>query len=241
MTIDICVQVNQRDLTLHNGKGPAPDMGHDENGLLMMESTGSGTITAEYAYMNGQPLAKIENSNVYYYHNDHLGTPMMMTDASGTVVWSADYKPFGETTVTVSTITNNIRFPGQYYDSETGLHQNWHRDYKAEMGRYVESDPIGIEGGKNHLYVYVGNNTVNWIDPRGWDRYTICEGEGCVKKWLCKKAVNKSCGSSQQSEAYCCDVDKNSCLAKIDANDPQLDKKIKKRFEDYSKCMRGIK
>jgi uncharacterized protein RhaS with RHS repeats len=58
-------------------------------------------------------------------HNDHLGTPQKMTDSSGTVVWAADYKPFGEVTITVSTITNNLRFPGQYYDAETGLNYNY--------------------------------------------------------------------------------------------------------------------
>ena len=46
-------------------------------------------------------------------HNDNLGTPQKLTDSSGQIVWSADYKPFGEATVTVSTITNNLRFPGQ--------------------------------------------------------------------------------------------------------------------------------
>jgi uncharacterized protein RhaS with RHS repeats len=53
-------------------------------------------------------------------HNDHLATPQKMTDSSGTVVWSADYKPFGEATITVSTITNNLRFPGQYYRCRDG-------------------------------------------------------------------------------------------------------------------------
>ena len=66
------------------------------NGQIIAESNSAGTITAEYVYLNGQPLAKIEGANTYYYHNDHLGTPQKMTDASGTVVWSADYKPFGE-------------------------------------------------------------------------------------------------------------------------------------------------
>ena len=66
--------------------------------------------------MNGIPLAKIEGSSIYYYHNDHLVTLHKMTDVSGVVVWSADYKPFGEATVTVSTITNNLRAPGEYFD-----------------------------------------------------------------------------------------------------------------------------
>jgi RHS repeat-associated protein len=89
-----------------------------------------------------------------------------MTDSSGTVVWSADYKPFGEATITVSTITNNLRFPGQYFDTETGLNYNYLRDYNTVIGRYVEKDPIGLRGGIN-LYSFVGNNPMNRIDPSG--------------------------------------------------------------------------
>ena len=142
---------------------------YDRNGLLMMESTGSGTITAEYVYLNGQPLAKIESNNVYYYHIDHLGTPMMMTDSSGNTVWQGEFKPFGEPVSVTGSITNNLRFPGQYYDSETGLHQNYFRDYNSEIGRYIEADPIGIKRGRNHLFTYVNNNTLNKIDPFGFE------------------------------------------------------------------------
>ncbi len=67
-----------------------------------------------------------------------------MTDASGTVVWAADYKPFGEATITVSTITNNLRFPGQYYDAETGLHYNYFRDHNPIIGKYIEPDRINL-------------------------------------------------------------------------------------------------
>jgi RHS repeat-associated protein len=72
-----------------------------------------------------------------------------------------------EATITVSTITNNLRFPGQYYDAETGLNYNYFRDYNPIIGRYVQADPIGIKRGKNHLFVYVENNPVNREDPRG--------------------------------------------------------------------------
>ena len=75
---------------------------------------------------------------------DHLATPQKMTDRTGTVVWSADYNPFGAATITVSTITSNLRFPGQYYDAETELNYNYMRDYNPVIGRYIESDPIGI-------------------------------------------------------------------------------------------------
>jgi RHS repeat-associated protein len=103
---------------------------------------------------------------VYYFHNDHLGTPQAMTDQAGTVVWAAEYEPFGKATVTSATVTNNLRFPGQYYDAETGLHYNWHREYDPDTGRYLQPDPIGLGGGTN-LYAYVSNNPVNRFDLLG--------------------------------------------------------------------------
>jgi len=143
------------------------------NGQIIAESNGAGTISAEYVYFNGQPLAKMEGANTYYYHNDHLATPQKMTDSTGTVVWAADYKPFGEATVTISTITNNLRFPGQYYDAETGLNYNYRRDYNSLTGRYVEADPLGVEGGNNHLYLYADANPnlnydIDGLCPSTW-------------------------------------------------------------------------
>jgi RHS repeat-associated protein len=99
-------------------------------------------------------------------HSDHLA-PVKMTDSTGQVVWAADYKPFGEATVTVSTITNNLRFPGQYFDAETGLHQNGFRDYSPPRGGYIEADPVGIGYGFNHLYNYVGQKPTKATDPYG--------------------------------------------------------------------------
>jgi RHS repeat-associated protein len=100
-----------------------------------------------------------------YYHTDHLGTPILMTDKDGNKVWEGEFLPFGEEYLITGSVTNNLRFPGQYYDGETGLHYNWHRDYKPELGRYVERDPIGFKGGINP-YNYT-NNPVNWTDPFG--------------------------------------------------------------------------
>ena len=89
-----------------------------------------------------------------------------MTNAAGAIVWKADYDPFGKASVRVSTIENNLRLPGQYYDRETGLHYNYFRDYDSSTGRYVESDPIGLAGGLN-LYSYVDGNPISRIDPLG--------------------------------------------------------------------------
>ena len=144
--------------------------------------------TAEYVYLNGQPLAKIEGTNTYYYHNDHLATPQKMTDSTGTVVWSADYKPFGEATITVSTITNNLRFPGQYFDAETGLNYNYFRDYNPVIGRYVEADPLGLKGGFNP-YIYANANSLINVDsyglePGGGANAAITNPPGLPGTWI---------------------------------------------------------
>jgi RHS repeat-associated protein len=87
---------------------------------------------------------------IYYVHNDHLGTPQILTDDNQQVVWKANYKPFGEAVVDEDPdgdgelVEFNVRLPGQYYDKETGLHYNYYRDYDPSLGRYIQSDPVGI-------------------------------------------------------------------------------------------------
>jgi len=159
---------------------------YDQNGLMIAETTSAGNIKAEYVYLNGQPLAKIEGNNVYYYSNDHLGTPMMMTDSAGSIVWQGEFKPFGEPLSVTGSVANNLRFPGQYYDAETGLHQNYFRDYSPQLGRYAQADPIGLEGGMNP-YVYTDNNPCKWIDPLGLDTY------------MCTKPLDALGGSGKKS------------------------------------------
>ena len=140
------------------------------DGGLIGEYDSSGVETKTYGYAMGSqwgtnPLFQKEGTTYYWYHNDHLGTPQKITDTSGTEKWSATYDSFGKATVSgTSTITNNLRFPGQYFDSETGLHYNWNRYYDSETGRYMRVDPIG-EG--LNLYLYVQNNPLKYIDPRG--------------------------------------------------------------------------
>ena len=153
---------------------------YDLQGKIMAESTATGIITADYVFLDGNPYAKIEGNNVYYYHIVHLGTPQKMTNMAGSVVWEAEFLPFGEPLSITGSIVNNLRFPGQYYDSETGLNYNYHRDYHPVIGRYVEADPIGLEAGLN-LYVYVRNMPVRAIDPFGlevciqWNSYGTWE------------------------------------------------------------------
>ncbi len=127
------------------------------------------------------------NQEVFYVHTDHLGTPQELTDESGQLVWAAQYKAWGGTTqieqparrITrqvgnavqqvwaeqTDPVRQNLRFQGQYFDAETGLHYNRFRYYDPDCGRFISQDPIGLRGGIN-LYQYAPN-PVTWIDPLG--------------------------------------------------------------------------
>ncbi|WP_018274931.1 RHS repeat-associated core domain-containing protein [Teredinibacter turnerae] len=110
---------------------------------------------------------------LFFVHSDHLNTPQMLTDQNGQVVWKVESQtPFGVVVVNEDVdqdgqaIEFNIRFPGQYYDSETGLSYNYYRTYDSSLGRYIQSDPIGLDGGIN-TYGYVEGNPLIYTDPYG--------------------------------------------------------------------------
>ena len=109
---------------------------------------------------------------IYDIYTDHIDTPRVVTDQNGNEVWRWDSAPFGETlpneqpTQATAKFTFNFRFPGQYFDQETGLHYNYFRDYDPQAGRYIESDPIGLDGGIN-TYVYVNGRPFEDLDQFG--------------------------------------------------------------------------
>ncbi len=153
---------------------------YELNGNLIAESDDQGNMTAEYLYVGKIRVAMVDvaSGSTYYYLNNKLGVPELMTDDTGTVVWEAIYKPFGEAEIhPKSSIVNNFRFPGHYYDEETGWHYNYHRYYDPNAGRYLTPDPIGLLGAIN-LFTYVGNNPINLFDLMGlaegdwWDPRT---------------------------------------------------------------------
>ncbi|MBK8971287.1 MAG: RHS repeat-associated core domain-containing protein [Hahellaceae bacterium] len=90
----------------------------------------------------------------------------MVTDQSQAVVWQTEQTPFGEVTQTTGTLAQPLRFPGQYADPETGYSYNYFRDYDPSVGRYVQSDPIGLDGGIN-TYGYVLQNPLSFTDIFG--------------------------------------------------------------------------
>lgn len=158
--------------TVNGNPATAVHFIYDQSGQVIAEiDAATGKTLREYIYVNGQQIALVDDTGTseeetYFVHNDHLGTPQKITDQAQAIVWDATYQPFGKVELTTSEIENNIRFPGQYADDETGLHYNYFRDYDPTLGRYIESDPIGLIGGFN-TFIYSINNPVIHTDPDG--------------------------------------------------------------------------
>ena len=152
---------------------------YGEEGLLA-EVNAQGQMTVAYGWQpNGlwgtdplwqatlTPNQTLANAQYSFTVTDHLGTPQIAADSSGNKVWKGLSEAFGRTvTEPGSATTQNLRFPGQYFDAETGLHQNYFRDYSPSLGRYVESDPIGLRGGAN-LWGYVMGDPISSVDSTG--------------------------------------------------------------------------
>lgn len=133
---------------------------------MVQESRNHQKKTYVYEPESFRPLALVQDDNVYHYHLDHLGTPRELTNQGGQVVWKARYKTYGNVAIkVVDEIDNPIRFQGQYFDEETGLHYNRHRYYNPSTGQFTTQDPIGLLGGTNS-YQYAPNPT-QWVDPTG--------------------------------------------------------------------------
>lgn len=134
--------------------------------LLAQEQRNDSKKTYVYEPQTFKPIAQIHNGKIYHYHVDHLGTPRELTDPEGKIVWKAKYKTYGNLALKeVEEVENNLRFQGQYFDEETGLHYNRFRYYHPGTGQFINQDPIGLLGGLNN-YQYAPN-PVQWIDPLG--------------------------------------------------------------------------
>lgn len=159
-----------------------------QGATLTVLAAGSCTITANQAgnaqYAPAAPvtvsIALQAQAQIYFIHADHLGTPRAITKATdNTKVWEwKNDDPFGNnqpdenpngangTGVNAQPFKYNLRFPGQYYDQETGTSYNYFRDYDPSIGRYVQSDPIGLRGGLS-TFAYVHGNPISLSDTTG--------------------------------------------------------------------------
>ncbi|MBD3679671.1 MAG: hypothetical protein HUJ27_14895 [Rhodobacteraceae bacterium] len=109
---------------------------------------------------------------VYHVRTDHIGRPVLATDGTGAKLWEASYLPFGGVHVSSGT-PMDLRFPGQWFQAESGLHQNWMRDYDPTTGRYIQADPLGLVAGAS-LYGYALQNPNTYVDPNGENPLILC-------------------------------------------------------------------
>ena len=140
---------------------------YDEASQLVGEY---GATNRDYIWLGSLPVAVVDSgttSTISYVHADGLGTPRAVSDSAGNTIWQWAYQSnsFGEQSP-IGSYVYNPRFPGQYYDVETGLSYNISRDYESSTGRYVESDPLGLLAGPS-TYDYVHSNPGSWVDPNG--------------------------------------------------------------------------
>jgi len=154
---------------------------YDEDDHLIGEY---GSDTRDYVWIADLPVATADiagtTSTVSYITADQLGTPRAVSSSAGQQIWSWPYvgNPFGETAPTSTTgYVLNLRYPGQYYDAESGLSNNLNRDYDSSVGRYVQSDLLGLQGGIN-TYSYVDGNPLSYADPSG--KSITCTDNSCT-------------------------------------------------------------
>jgi len=148
-------------------------------GEVLAEFSKGGDLLAEYIYLDGKRLCKINTDEKgtehrVYYHGDLVGTPLALTNGSGFVVARGENFPFGED-ATANAIPGPHKFTGKELDEEIGLYYFNARYYDAKLGRFISVDPVGggIANPQSwNRYAYVENNPLTRIDPTGetfWD------------------------------------------------------------------------
>ncbi len=147
---------------------------------LIEERDGSNNITAKYVYAGGidNPVKVIRGTGAYYFQQDALGNVTALTDAGGAIVESYTYDAFGKPKIrdgdgnVISNPFTPFLFTGREYDAETGLYHYRSRAYSPVLGRFLQMDSVGFDGGDWNLYRYVSNNPTRYNDPMGaslWD------------------------------------------------------------------------
>ena len=167
--------------------GPASgqvEYAYDLAGRLVGSYGANGAASEEIVWLGSLPIASLQGGSAYWIAPDHLGAPHQIVNFANSQVWFWDHDPFGVgAPASAAGFTHNLRFPGQYFDAETGLHYNGFRDYSPTLGRYLESDPIGLAGGIN-TYAYVGNNPLGFVDPLGLSADRVAGAAGAINAMI---------------------------------------------------------
>jgi RHS repeat-associated protein len=156
---------------------------------LIEERDASGTLEQTYVHGAGtdELLVKITASGPAYYHHDGLGSTIALTGENGELLESYRYDAFGAATIlSPSTLdprpstafSNRFLFTGREWLGQAGIYDYRNRVYSAQIGRFLQTDPIRFEAGDVNLYRYVGNGPVNWVDPEGLWQLTGSAGAG---------------------------------------------------------------
>jgi RHS repeat-associated protein len=159
--------LNERIQKIANGA--TERYGYNEDGQMLDEY---GATNRDYVLMDGIPVANVDTSgatsSIAYITSDQLGTARAIADTNQNLLWHLPNQgnPWSEVAPTSSGYVYNPRFPGQYFDGESGLSYNLNRDYNSSTGRYTEADPSGQAGGLP-LYVYGQNDPLSYTDPLG--------------------------------------------------------------------------
>jgi RHS repeat-associated protein len=233
----------------------------------MVEGTdgwfGAQSANVAVGVLGGTPAA-----NVYFIHTDHLNTPRLVANSSGTTVWKWDQQePFGVNVADEDPDANSVafefplRFPGQYSDKETNLYYNYFRDYDPSLGRYGESDPIGLIGGLN-TFLYGNGDPLRYMDPTGEAGLAgsvllggTALGVGIIM--MSSSGKKGGSGSSSKSETQCPPNERDEYCEKIRKREEALCVSIagprypgnpaqgiavcmKAAFERYIKCRKGL-
>lgn len=171
---------------------------YDERGQMAeyltynIDGKGNRTLTGttDLLYLDNLPIAQVTDGLLSYLETDHLGTPRLaINPTTNAQQWKWDFfaSAFGDNPATPAAsggIDVKLRYPGQVFDGETGLHYNYFRDYEPSTGRYVESDPDGLQGGLS-TFSYVGNSPLQNFDPFGLLNVTASEvWNGSELEWL---------------------------------------------------------
>ncbi len=180
-----------------------PEARKKTNGNVIAEADGTtGVAAKEYIWLPGAgyagtdlPVGVVDvagtaTPELLYVHADHLGRPIRLTDPAKVTAWAVEWLPWGGVHTISGSETLNARFPGQWFQVESGLHYNWHRHYDPTIGRYTQPDPLGFVDGPS-VYAYARNAPTEFVDPTG-EYFWVPHLARWVLGKLVKDAIKKS-------------------------------------------------